>query len=175
MGEIVTAKEWAKLEIESSEWSGEVVKRAKFSDWSVGGYSGRAQRRAHPLEPKKARMSEEPVTREELKLHVDLLEQKSERRADALGNKIDRLSEVVENLAKGVADSTRETKKDNNATRVTVVTVVVASALAVLGLVAAIQGTMTTANGNVLSALQAGLAVQASQAPSPPPAQPTKK
>lgn len=104
----------------------------------------------------------ESVSREELRLHIDLLEQKAETRQVVIEGKIDRLVESISALSGSVG----EVKKDNSFTRWSIAGIAVTTALAAVGIIVATQGTMTTANGNVLSAFQAGQA--AAQSPEAP-------
>lgn len=106
------------------------------------------------------------VSRDELKVHLDLLEEKSQRRADGVEAKIDRLSDTVSRLVDTVVEVRAETRADNKVTRSTVVGTAIASTLAVVAIVVTVvigavqivnstQGTMTTALGNAIGAFSA--------------------
>jgi ribonuclease PH len=132
---------------------------------SVRGRSRRAS--TAPQRTPKVKPMADAVSRDELKLHVEVLEAKAEARSAAIDGKLDRLADAVTNLSAKVGEYKDEVSKvsttvrtENNTTRITIVITVIASAIGVLSLLWAMQGTMTTANGNVLSGVQTGMAVQ---------------
>lgn len=123
-------------------------------------------------------MSDNGISREELRAHLDLIEEKSQRRTDSIDAKIDRLSDAVERLAVTVTDARNEGKADNKTTRSTVVVTAIGSTLAVISIVATIvwgavqivnatQGTMTTALGNAIAAMSVREQAPTSPAPAP--------
>ena len=116
------------------------------------------------------------VTRDELRLHIDLIEQKAETRQAVTDGKLERIADAVDVLTKTLTSQmadlksdVAEVKSDNKNTRWAIAGIVLASALAVVGIVVTTQGTMTTANGNVLAAFGAG---KEAGAPAPVPAPP---
>ncbi|MBX9615470.1 MAG: hypothetical protein K2X25_07735 [Caulobacteraceae bacterium] len=120
----------------------------------------------------------DPMTRDEILSRLDAAESRTETRFVSLHADIRALTTAVGDLAKNVQTSGQEARADNTFTRWTIAGIVLTSALAVVGIVVATQGTMTAANGNVLSGIQAGLALQsaadeaktaATNASGPPP------
>lgn len=114
----------------------------------------------------------DPLNRDELAARLEAAEARTETRFVELSAELKAVALAVSSLNSNVTDQRRENRTDNTFTRWTIAGIVITSALAVVGIVIATQGTMTTANGNVLSALQAGLSVQAASVPAAPPAQP---
>jgi len=125
------------------------------------------------------------VSRDELKLHQDLLEQKAATRAanlqgrmatmeqrldgrlDLMGIKLDTLAGQVSNLAAGQAEIRQEIREDNRLTRHTLIGTGIALFLGMAGVLYTAQSTTVAALGNQLSALQAGLSIVNSPAPAP--------
>lgn len=123
------------------------------------------------------------VSRDELKLHQDLLEQKAETRAanlqgrmdtleqrldgrlDLLGIKLDTLAGQVSKLATGQVEIRQEIRQDNRMTRHTLIGTGIALFLGIAGVLYTAQSTTIAALGNQLSALQAGLSIVSSPAP----------
>lgn len=117
----------------------------------------------------------DPITPRELDSRLEAVESRMETRMVELGARVDRLTDGVQALTTSVRESRatvetdieatrKEVKDQNNLTRWTLAGL----SLAVLALMATMQGTMTTANGNVLSALQAGLGMADRPAPVAP-------
>jgi hypothetical protein len=132
-------------------------------------------------------MTDTGVSRDELTARLETIEAKAEGRQGVLDGKLDRVLDQMAALSRNVSDYrddvktvNQTVKSENLFTRWTLIGTVIAVALGVLGLLLTFQGSMTTANGNVLGAFQAGAAAQAlkTEAPTPPPApvqQPAKK
>jgi len=100
-------------------------------------------------------------SREEIDARLSLVEARGETRFAEISGKLDRVTDSIAHLGsglkkdvEGLENALREVKNDNRNTRWTIVITVVASALAALG-------ALWTTQGNLLSAFQARLAVQA--------------
>lgn len=95
------------------------------------------------------------ISRDELSARLEAVEARTETRIVELSGKVDRLVDAVSSLSSTV----EEGRSDNKFTRWTIAGLAVGMFGVVISLISLIytaQGTMTTANGNVLSAFQAG-------------------
>ena len=88
-------------------------------------------------------------------------------RVGAVAKDVASLSQDVADYRKDVSGVKDVVKGENVFTRWTIFGTIVASAIGVLALVLTTQGSMQAANGNVLGAIQAGLAMKAATQPQP--------
>jgi hypothetical protein len=123
----------------------------------------------------------EQVTIPLLDAKLEAVEARSVGREATLAGKMDVILERVGAVAKDVASLSQDVadyrkdvsgvkdvvKGENVFTRWTIFGTIVASAIGVLALVLTTQGSMQAANGNVLGAIQAGLAMKAATQPQP--------